>query len=61
MYLDMVVDRPEVFDSAEGSDKTEIVLPLVSLLIFEKPERPAEMECDARILVSVITCFEGDV
>jgi len=40
----MVVDRPEVFDSAEGSDKTEIVLPLVSLLIFEKPERPGVLK-----------------
>jgi len=37
----MVVDSPEVFDSAKGSDKTKIVFPLVALFIFEKPERPS--------------------
>ena len=48
-YLNMVVDSPKVFDSAERSDKTEIVFPLVAFFVFEKPERPAEVKCDARI------------
>jgi len=40
----MVVDSPEVFDSAKGSDKTKIVFPLVALFIFEKPERPCVLK-----------------
>lgn len=38
----MVIDGPEIFDGAERSHKSEIVLPLVAFLVFEKPERPAK-------------------